>query len=171
MDIRRHIIDLLLADPIIAPQLGTYLGQPAVFRGQPIIGHRLEPFAFDEGTGPYAGTATHSDGTPFSFLLTSGVSKCAIFVDPESVDGTPDTFSERIVSLAVPIRIYARSTGDDSILSAVAWRVRSLLHQGRVAVEGGTLGSMVARGPMPLPTGDDLLDGRVLYAAATIEED
>lgn len=170
MDPRRNIISLLLADTFVTDRLAEIDGLPAVLRKIPVYGWRMErgdrsddPTAFDDGQG-------FSDGSAFSQFLDISKRKAVILVDAESVSGALDDFSAYVPSMSVPIRIYARHEGDDADLSALAWRVRTLMHNTSFQIEGGFLGSSQARGPMPLPTDSRLIDGRLVYADLSIEE-
>jgi hypothetical protein len=85
--------------------------------------------------------------------------------------GDDDTFSEAMRSEQIGLRLYHKPEGASLPLVQAAERVRTLFRNwGAVAITGGTVIQTEVAGPIPAPTDDPSLDGRIVQLSLLIKE-
>jgi hypothetical protein len=97
--------------------------------------------------------------------------KPIIVVGAPSHAGDDDTFSGAMRSEQIGLRLYHKPEGASLPLVQAAERVRTLFKNwGAVAITGGTLIQTEVAGPIPAPTDDPSLDGRIVQLTLLIKE-
>lgn len=123
----------LIADAELVDLLATFKAEPAVFTRRPIPEDVLFP---------------------------------VVVVSPD-IAVTDQDFVNGIVPVIVrDIAVYGRNdtAADYRVVEAAAYRVRDIFHRNRAAItaSGWHVIDIVATGPVPAPTDDDRLTGRVV---------
>lgn len=123
----------LVADTTIAGLLPTYMGSKPVFTRRP----------------------APSDA-PFPIIMVS----------PDIALGDEDGVSDSRPLIVRDIAVYGRNSTPDAYrdVEAIAYRVRDLFHRNRFAIapSGWRVTDIRATGPIPAPTDDEDLVGRVV---------
>lgn len=97
--------------------------------------------------------------------------KPIIVVGAPAHAGDDDTFSEAMRSEQIGLRLYHKPEGASLPLVQAAERVRTLFKNwGAVAITGGTVIQTEVAGPIPAPTDDPSLDGRIVQLSLLIKE-
>src|SRR5690606_19410758 len=70
------------------------------------------------------------------------------------------------------VRVYAKHTGSNARIDALALRLRALFHlkQDEMTIDGGTVTGCTVTGPVAAPTTDPSLVGRRITLRLTLEE-
>lgn len=94
-----------------------------------------------------------------------------VVVTPPTNNGNPDTLNATMRDELVSVRLYHKPDGSSLPLHTAAERVRTLFKNwGGAAVTGGTLIHAEVAGPVPAPTDDPSLDGRIVSISMLIRE-
>lgn len=113
--------------------------------------------------------AVFDDNAPDEFVLAGGL--MIIIAAPTSREPDP-TFSEQAWVIRQDVRIYARHTGSNATLDALALHVLGLFHlqQDALTVEDGKATGSQASGPVASPTTDPSIVGRRIALRLTLQE-
>lgn len=115
------------------------------------------------------GPAVFDDAAPDDFVLADG--KMLIVIAAALSNEPDDTLTEMGRLIRQEVRLYARHSGDNAALDALAVHVRKLLHaQPALTVTGGLLTFATASGPVASPTTDPALVGRRVSLRINTEE-
>lgn len=141
LDHQAAVFARLTGDATLAALIATHASAPAVFEDGAV------PPEFVHGVLPIivVGAPTHA--------------------------GDADTLSERMRAEQIGLRLYHSPAGASLPLVAAAERVRTLFKNwGAVAITGGTVIQTEVAGPIPAPTDDPSLDGRIVQLSLLIKE-
>lgn len=99
-----------------------------------------------------------------------GSTPIAVVASPAH-QGDDDTFDADMRREQITVRLYHRAEGSSLPLQAAAEQVRALFKNwGPSAITGGTMVNATVSGPLPAPTEDPTLDGRIVYLTMLIKE-
>lgn len=116
-----------------------------------------------------SGRAVFEDGkTPPEFAFGTAP---AVLVGAPAHQGNDDSFDADMRLEQLIVRLYHRPDGSSLPLHTAAERVRALFNKwGPAAITGGTMINATVSGPVPAPTEDPTLDGRLMYLTLLIKE-
>lgn len=141
IDPQAVIFARLTGDVTLSAMLAEYAGAPAVFEDGKV------PVEFEHGELP-----------------------CIVITSPSNA-ANPDTFDANGRNEQVTARLYHKPEGSSLALQQAAERVRVLFKNwGPSSVTGGTVIHAEVSGPIPAPTDDPSLDGRIVSISLLIKE-
>lgn len=140
LDIQGAVYARLSSDATLTAQLATYNSAPAVL---------ADPPAAD---------------------LVISEDKPVVIVASPSQQESEDDFSTAHRVAVVNVRLYHKPIGSTLKLDTAAERVRALLKNWGGAVTGGTVLDGEVSGPVPAPTDDPSIEGRLVTARLIIQE-
>lgn len=141
LDHQAAVFARLTGDATLTALLATYASAPAVFEDGSVAPE------FEHGVLPIVvvGAPTHA--------------------------GDSDTFDAFMRTETIALRLYHQPEGASLPLVQAAERIRTLFKNwGSVAITGGTVIQTEVAGPIPAPTDDPSLDGRIVQLSLLIKE-
>lgn len=141
LDHQAAVFARLTGDATLTALLATYASAPAVFEDGSVAPE------YEHGVLPMVvvGAPTHA--------------------------GDSDTFDANMRAETIGLRLYHQPDGSSLPLVQAAERVRALFKNwGSVAIDGGTVIQTEVAGPVPAPTDDPSLDGRIVQLSLLIKE-
>lgn len=141
LDHQAAVFARLTGDATLTALLATYATAPAVFEDGAV------PPEFAHGVKPI------------------------VVVGAPSHAGDTDTLDAFMRSEQIGLRLYHQPNGASLPLQQAAERIRALFKNwGSAAITGGTVIQTEVAGPLPAPTDDPSLDGRIVQLTLLIKE-
>ena len=113
--------------------------------------------------------AIFDDNAPDDFVFGDDA---VIVIAAPTLNQADPTLTEQGWIVERDVRAYARHTGSNASLDALAERLRSLFHlqQDDLSIDGGVVTACTVTGPVASPTTDPSLVGRRITLRLTFEE-